>query len=56
MNALAFSIPMNVYDDRVYIGAYDQSLMDALVGLDSTHVMNTDTEFVVYLASVGKVL
>jgi nitroreductase len=37
------------------IGAYDQTLTDALLDLDSMPSNETDNEFVVYLASVGKV-
>lgn len=37
------------------IGAYDQTLTDALLDLDSKPSYETDNEFVVCLASVGKV-
>ena len=37
------------------IGAYDQKLTDALLDLDSNPSYDNDNEFVVYLASVGKV-
>lgn len=37
------------------IGAYDQALTDALLDLDSKPSDEKDNEFVVYLASVGKV-
>jgi SagB-type dehydrogenase family enzyme len=37
------------------IGAYDQSLMDSLFGFEPQPSKSTDSEFTVYLASVGKV-
>ncbi len=37
------------------IGAYDQKLMDALLDLEAKPSYEEDDEFVVYLASVGKV-
>lgn len=37
------------------IGAYDQALTDALLDLDSKPSGDKDNEFVVYLASEGKV-
>ncbi|WFR58793.1 SagB/ThcOx family dehydrogenase [Anaerocolumna sp. AGMB13025] len=37
------------------IGAYEQPLADALLGLDSTPSAEEDNEFVVYAASVGRV-
>ncbi len=37
------------------IGAYEQNLTDALLDLDSKPSYEEDNEFVVYLASVGKV-
>ncbi len=37
------------------IGAYDQALMDGLLDLDTQPSGTADSEFVVYLASVGKV-
>jgi len=37
------------------IGAYDQTLADGLLGLDTTPSFEKENEFVIYAASVGKV-
>jgi SagB-type dehydrogenase family enzyme len=37
------------------IGAYEQNLIDSLIGLNSKSSNDTESEFVVYIASVGKV-
>ncbi|MDF2486711.1 MAG: nitroreductase family protein [Herbinix sp.] len=37
------------------IGAYDQNLIDNLIGLNTKTSSDTDNEFVVYIAAVGKV-